>query len=225
MYVEAPHGYKTMKTPKVKITDFTTDQPKSNYTINTIPDVSENPCVNIPLDTEQPDVLYQLNFCEKCIQMTNHRHGACLKCKTYLSGVVDESNGVKERLPIEVDEPNDITQDKLMAAFMGIMVRDFKWRDLHTLAICEPDGEIDYMECEFYTPQSNWNQLMQVVTKMEKLGYALTIDPWSVEVIEYLSGKEEVIIKYDKVWEENLNPIDNYYHPVLLFIEWYNKQK
>lgn len=174
---------------KVILTDLTTDKPKTNYTINTLTE-GENPCAKVFLDPSVSDTLFQLEYCDRCIQMTNHRNKVCQKCKTTLTGVVDEGNGVRERISVEFDMGDtSIEQQKMIAKFMEINVRDFKWKVCHRLAICESDGEIDFMECGFYEPRTDWNQLMQVVAKMEKLGYAMTIDPWSVEVIEYLSGK------------------------------------
>ena len=59
----------------VMVTDLTPNRPLSNYSINTL----ANPCLDIPL--KGLDALYDLAFCDKCFQMTNHRGGVCQKCR------------------------------------------------------------------------------------------------------------------------------------------------
>ncbi len=74
---------------------------------------------------------------------------------------------------------------------------------------------------------SQWNWLMPVKEKIESLDngtYGFSIDPWGIEIIEYESGKEEIIaavIKEDK----NDKWIELYYRIILDFITWYNKSK
>jgi len=114
-----------------------------------------------------------------------------------------------------------IDDDKLIAEFIEIKVREWKPREHTSLVILDEDGCLDFDEIEFYNPRHDWNQLMLAVIKMEKLGYAMHIDPWSVEIVEYRSGKENTILSYDRDYEDN--PIMHYYYPLVEFIKWYNK--
>ncbi len=61
--------------PNVVVNNLTADRPTSNYSINTL----DNPSADIPI--KGADALYDLAFCEKHFQMTNHRGGVCQKCR------------------------------------------------------------------------------------------------------------------------------------------------
>lgn len=71
---------------------------------------------------------------------------------------------------------------------------------------------------------SDLNWLMSVIDKMQKLGYSLTTDPHTIQVKEYLSGKEELIIHHDLIYEKNSTTIQFYYDVVIDFVEWYIKK-
>lgn len=70
---------------------------------------------------------------------------------------------------------------------------------------------------------SDWRELMPVVEKIESLGnrsYGFTIDPWGIQVIEYASGNEEVIVSFTN--DDNYPKIQQYYETIIEFIKWYN---
>lgn len=67
---------------------------------------------------------------------------------------------------------------------------------------------------------SSWDWLMPVVEKIESLGYGFTVDPWGIEIIEYISGNENSIVKFDRTDDEP--KMEQYYYSVNKFIKWYN---
>ena len=68
-------------------------------------------------------------------------------------------------------------------------------------------------ELEFH---SDWNWLMEVVEKIESLGYRIEIVKHICRI--YLSNKETIIIS------ENTPKIEAVYNAVVEFIKWYNNQ-
>jgi hypothetical protein len=57
---------------------------------------------------------------------------------------------------------------------------------------------------------------------MKLMGYCYTSDPWSHEIIEYISGDEKQIGYFEKASE--YTEIENLFYTVVEFIKWYNKQ-
>lgn len=68
----------------------------------------------------------------------------------------------------------------------------------------------------------SWNELMPVVEKIEKLGYGFTVDPWGIEIIEYISGKEELVCSF--INDDDYPKIEQYFYIIVDFIEFYNKK-
>src|ERR1044072_3839682 len=77
-------------------------------------------------------------------------------------------------------------------------------------------------EMEF---DSSWGWLMPVVEKIESLhnkAYAFTVDPWSIVIIEYMSGNEIEIVH---VTREESKLMDDYFEAVTKFLDWYETYK
>lgn len=62
-----------------------------------------------------------------------------------------------------------IEAGKMLASFIGIFVTDFQWKDFHRLAICDSNGEVSLKDCDFFEPDSNWNDLMFACYKFNAL--------------------------------------------------------
>jgi len=117
---------------------------------------------------------------------------------------------------MDLDQNAIIEGNKLIAEFMGIVVTDFTWHELHTLAICDSDGKYDISDCDFYNPDSNWNALMEVVQKINSLGYFVNIYERHCKI----AGKEKdcpIKLRF-----EAESRIESTYRAVLLFITRYN---
>ena len=103
-----------------------------------------------------------------------------------------------------------IENNKLIAEFMGLNLHQGVWIK-STLAterkICKEDA-LKYHE--------DWNWLMEVVEKIESLGYRIEIVKHICRI--YLSNKETIIIS------ENTPKIEAVYNAVVEFIKWYNNQ-
>lgn len=77
------------------------------------------------------------------------------------------------------------------------------------------DNDIQY--------HSSWSWLMPVVEKIETIdncSYFLHTDPWGIDIYEYFSGNEEIIVSIDK---DEKSKIDLYYSTVIEFIKWYKR--
>lgn len=119
-------------------------------------------------------------------------------------------------------------QIELLAAFMGIYVDDI--RKVGTLEfvgylITDQYGNFDIEEPKYYCPDSDWNQLMPVVEKIESIKQKVSdsYGTYSVEMSKYGC----------KIRELHSQPIaeaigDTKIESVIVacidFIEWYNKQ-
>lgn len=68
-----------------------------------------------------------------------------------------------------------IQKIKMVAGFMDIKVIEWKPRNYTRLILANSDGNFDYESIEDYTPDTDWNQLMLVVEKIESLGYYTNI--------------------------------------------------
>jgi hypothetical protein len=67
---------------------------------------------------------------------------------------------------------------------------------------------------------SDWNWLMEVVEKIESLGYDLFIETFEVRIEKY---RETLFRQHTKV--SNQTKIKAVYNACLEFIEWYNENK
>lgn len=107
--------------------------------------------------------------------------------------------------------------NELLAKFMGIEVT------YHgpVLYISE-DGYIDFGESEPYWPDRNWNQLMPIVEKIEKLH----ISNFKYDMNQIASGNWP---KDDEYWQvialPLATPIGEVYKKIVGFINWYNTTK
>ena len=103
---------------------------------------------------------------------------------------------------------NTTESNKLIAEFMG----------LHT--IVETNGvtfkDNNTGEIHLINYNTEWNWLMEVVEKIESLGYRIEIVKHICRI--YLSNKETIIIS------ENTPKIEAVYIACVEFIKWYNKQ-
>ena len=65
---------------------------------------------------------------------------------------------------------------------------------------------------------SNWNLLMEVVEKIEMLGFIFSIKKnWA----KITKDKIAIVVR----WEEDKNKIEAVYNASLEFIKWYNQNK
>ncbi len=72
----------------------------------------------------------------------------------------------------------------------------------------------------------DWTDLMPVIEKIESIDkgtYGISTDPWSMEIIEYASGKEESVVKIERYDGESKKEM--YYQLAIEFITWYNNKK
>lgn len=67
----------------------------------------------------------------------------------------------------------------------------------------------------------SWDWLMPVIEKMEGMGYCLTSDPWSHQLIEYGTGDECVVVETQ--FDSDNSKIKELYIIVIEFIKWYNQ--
>ena len=100
--------------------------------------------------------------------------------------------------------------NRIIAEFMGAkLTKDLK--------IMYPvyEGDSSYVKNLKY--RSDWNWLMEVVEKIESLGYRVTIVRHICRID--LTEESKLIIS------EDIKKIEAVYSACLKFIEWYNEQK
>ena len=112
-----------------------------------------------------------------------------------------------------MEQKEIIEGNKMIAGFHGLYC-------LNEYARHEDHGScVNYADMQYHT---SWDWLMPVIEKLEKLGIAFTIDPWGIEAIEYISGKEKVIFEF--INDDNYPKLRQYYDTVIASIQWYNTQ-
>ena len=79
------------------------------------------------------------------------------------------------------------------------------------------NGKTNFYKKDELKFHSDWNWLMEVVEKIESLGYRIEIVKHICRI--YLSNKETIIIS------ENTPKIEAVYNACVEFIKWYNEQK
>ncbi len=82
------------------------------------------------------------------------------------------------------------------------------------------DGNVDsyeFCDINIYEPNLNWNQLIQIVEKIEEMDYGFKMCRKVVEV--YIDSTKENII-----YVKEKNRTESTYLAVVRFIEWYNEQ-
>lgn len=112
--------------------------------------------------------------------------------------------------------------NKLIAEFLGYRVFNKRYPRNHGIG----GTTLEIKDCilEKLKYHKDWNELMNVFNIIELLEngkYKFTIDPWSVEIIEYESGNEEVIVSI--VNENRCSKFNMIYLTIIDFIEKYNE--
>lgn len=115
-----------------------------------------------------------------------------------------------------------IEQIKLIADFMDISVGEWTDKDGTCLAIGLADSEgvvIWNDEITWYRPNSDWNDLMPVVEKLESLGYEVNINGKDCYVLQpNYKGRP---VTHCQNWT---NKIETVYQAVKSAVKWHNTQ-
>ena len=104
-----------------------------------------------------------------------------------------------------------IENNKLIAEFLGYIDNGCSEDGFLIHPITNYDVEISSLKYH-----EDWNWLMEVVEKIESLGYRIEIVKHICRI--YLSSKETIIIS------ENIPKIEAVYNACVEFIKWYNNQ-
>ena len=103
----------------------------------------------------------------------------------------------------------------------NILIADFleiqKLRQLYC-PICPTKGVTLFLEKENLVFHLDWNWLMEVVEKIEMLGFIFSIKKNWAKIT-----KDKIVIVVR--WEEDNNKIEAVYNASLEFIKWYNENK
>lgn len=112
---------------------------------------------------------------------------------------------------LKTNEGSAKTDNELIAEFMGIKVAPYEhWAAGKVIAIVPEEGIIDYPQLNVYNPSIDWNQLMPVVEKINKVVGAYPSFP-----VEYIELTElSIFIKIDRLHVYVVN-----------FIKWYNSER
>jgi len=126
-----------------------------------------------------------------------------------------------------------MTNNKLMAEFMGFQKTSIGWYDAEEYLLFEKDNTFDTLKFD-----TDWNWLMAVLEKIKGLGYSIDIKYLScyggimlnnqIEVAyvgsipnEYVSNPPTA--EYPMYVNEFKCPKDALYNLIVRFIKWYNK--
>ena len=104
-----------------------------------------------------------------------------------------------------------LKNNKLIAEFLGYIDNGCSEDGFLIHPITNYDVEISSLKYH-----EDWNWLMEVVEKIESLGYRIEIVKHICRI--YLSNKETIIIS------ENIPKIEAVYNACVEFIKWYNNQ-
>ena len=111
---------------------------------------------------------------------------------------------------------NIVENNKLIAEFMGLsyckkyLYEGWYKNHEHNHRLCDFNG-LKY--------HSDWNWLMEVVEKIERLGYVFEIKITGCRINQIENGSIIVLR-----WEEDKTKIEAVYNACLEFIKWYNEQ-
>jgi hypothetical protein len=108
---------------------------------------------------------------------------------------------------------NIIENNKLIAEFLNLTSQVI----FEQVFIVSENGKTKFYKKDELKFHSDWNWLMEVVEKIESLGYRIEIVKHICRV--YLSDKETIIIS------ENIPKIEAVYNACIEFIKWYNENK
>ena len=104
-----------------------------------------------------------------------------------------------------------LENNKLIAEFLGYIDNGCSEDGFLMHPITNYDVEISGLKYH-----EDWNWLMEIVEKIESLGYRIEIVKHICRI--YLSNKETIVIS------ENIPKIEAVYSTVVEFIKWYNNQ-
>ena len=105
-----------------------------------------------------------------------------------------------------------IEKNKLIAEVMG----------LQTIIGVKTISVIKHDQLKLFNPDSDWNWLMEVVEKIESLGFKSCIENW---FCSFDGNSEETESLYFENKNAPANKIDAVYDACIEFIKLYNKQK
>jgi hypothetical protein len=128
---------------------------------------------------------------------------------------------------------NTTENDKLIAEFMEFKVDEESKNYLVPMRLAEIGNHSEWADSEFideigyYLLSENqlcfsfdWNWLMQVVDKIESLGYELFIETFEVRIEKH---RETLFRQHTKV--SNQTKIEAVYNACVSFVKWYNQTK
>ena len=109
-----------------------------------------------------------------------------------------------------------IENNKLIAEFLSVKIHPCETIENFKFLPIEERGLYNGYFIDELKYHEDWNWLMEVVEKIESLGYRIEIVKHICRI--YLSNKETIIIS------ENTPKIEAVYNAVVEFIKWYNNQ-
>ena len=109
-----------------------------------------------------------------------------------------------------------IENNKLIAEFLSVKIHPCETIENFKFLPMEERGLYNGYFIDELNYHEDWNWLMEVVEKIESLGYRIEIVKHICRI--YLSNKETIIIS------ENTPKIEAVYNAVVEFIKWYNNQ-
>ena len=109
-----------------------------------------------------------------------------------------------------------IENNKLIAEFLSLKMHPCETIEKLKFLPIEERGLYNGYFIDELKFHSDWNWLMEVVEKIESLGYRIEIVKHICRI--YLSNKETIIIS------ENTPKIESVYLACVEFIKWYNNQ-
>ena len=106
--------------------------------------------------------------------------------------------------------------NKIIAEFLSVKIHPCETIENFKFLPIEERGLYNGYFIDELKYHEDWNWLMEVVEKIESLGYRIEIVKHICRI--YLSNKETIIIS------ENTPKIEAVYNAVVEFIKWYNNQ-
>jgi hypothetical protein len=115
----------------------------------------------------------------------------------------------------------EIEQIKMVAKFMEINVCLFEWRGIKSIVRCDKSGDINLNDdLEFYSPDTSWKDLMDVVEKIISLGWQFQLNSYGVSNdAKFISSENSI---QNVAWS---TPLLATYNVVIDFIKFYNQNK
>lgn len=107
--------------------------------------------------------------------------------------------------------------NKIIAEFMGVSI--VKRNDEDAVYCFDGAAYPEYFRCtRFNTYHEDWNALMPVIDKIEKLGFPVSINEWNTNIGNFRLAFTKV--RHDE--EGTLTKIQFTYNVIMDFIQWYN---